>query len=1370
MKRMLSVILCISVLVSCFAFSQASEISAANDIAFNNIYETSDTLDITNTSSFKYAVPVLNSTSGALKTKLSQDTSIKTPLCNVAVGFDGASVISSIDGSVTGPVAGKSHEAIRLQWVNRVFVADNNTIMFYVELPDYAKAGATWGLDIYSLYIKQDGVKYYINKGAGVNYSFLSSKSDKWQYATTKTVNGIETVMADIPSGFKGYVRIDISSATFWESNGKKADLSKYYRLVELGFGYNAVGGNCGELIFGGLFYYPEKDKTNATLLNYFDMYYYELGKNADSVAAVAYAAKWNASITNLSGGTVECSYSDYAASCAGGENGISIDSNNGSVITASHRLTRIWSNIKMQPGVDTFMMYVELPEFSSNTPALYLEMPATKQNESWMTYIDPAGAEYYYLSNDGTSWQRGVVGTKGELSELGSGFKGYIKFDLKKFAFYTSGTSIKSTYDFTKHYNIECIQLKFNHIGGENGKLVIGSFYSVLKDSDSTNIVLVSAVDGSEEALSATSVQAMSGTSYVLNGTDLQLEKENSSIQTAYDKASGFDGALRISGKNGATANGNFLMKSVKSEVAAGGGLMFYAELPDFKANDADWALALSSVKLTQNGKTFTANLAKRSEFLYLPLTDDEWQEGSIHTINDNKAVFVGLPSGFKGYICIDPANLQFNETYKLDYYSNYTLAELGLGFNSAGGKCGDLILGGILYFLNRSTSLTCDIAIGNRAYMLNRNSAAIIADSGNTSMKYGSDTFMAYFELPQTSSDTSLFITSLGAKQNNSAVKNIDFSTGKYSYMSVYDGEWKNADIVENGKLSEIKSGFCGYVKIDLKTLKGFDAAGINANQNYELADYRFKFDGKNILPNKIYSVTEDSATSYIATSSGRRVTATRFIYGDFVPDGAVNADDIALVRKAILGLYEVEGSALQRADANLDGELFNVKDLVRMKKIAAGTEEPQKWQEKTDESGLTVSKWLEGGVIPYYTEGTITQKVAGDGTKVMTAVGTTAATYNKYLKALEYVGFELYTTNNAGGNLFATYTNADLTVNAYFIESNSTARIVWEPKSYLPGLAEENVYDTTNKVQTTITGIDLKQEPRPEGMLFVIKLEDNSFIVYDGGVADGYNSHGKLLYDHLVSQTPAGEKPVIAAWIFSHAHADHVGNFNEFSMNYYDDVVIEKLYYNFPSDEDIAARSPDIMGTLITEYGMTKKVFDEYYYNVPAVKVHTGNKFYVRNAEFEVLQTFEDFYPTELVDENFNSTSTIYRMYVDGQSILLLGDATPSAETLMVQQFGDYLKSDVIQLAHHGLDGTLASYKVYDPTYCLWPGAKQFYYQCNTYAHNNWLLKESPNVKQVIVTGFGTYTTKLPMDIKGDYPEHIYDKSYVNPSYID
>ena len=276
-------------------------------------------------------------------------------------------------------------------------------------------------------------------------------------------------------------------------------------------------------------------------------------------------------------------------------------------------------------------------------------------------------------MSKDGTSWQRGVVGTKGELFELGSGFKGYIKFDLKKFAFYTSGTSIKSTYDFTKHYNIECIQLKFNHIGGENGKLVIGSFYSVLKDSDSTNIVLVSAVDGSEETFAATGLKAMNGASIVLNSTNGELTRDNDCIQAAYDKASGFDGALRISGKNGATANGSFLMKSVNKEVAAGGGLMFYAELPDFKANNADWALALSSVKVSQNGKTFTANLADRYSFSYLAASGGEWQKGTIRTFDGVNAVLTDLPSGFKGYICLDFTDFTYakNSGVRFDIYS---------------------------------------------------------------------------------------------------------------------------------------------------------------------------------------------------------------------------------------------------------------------------------------------------------------------------------------------------------------------------------------------------------------------------------------------------------------------------------------------------------------------------------------------------------------------------------------------------------------------------------------------------------------------------------------------------------------------------
>ena len=49
---------------------------------------------------------------------------------------------------------------------------------------------------------------------------------------------------------------------------------------------------------------------------------------------------------------------------------------------------------------------------------------------------------------------------------------------------------------------------------------------------------------------------------------------------------------------------------------------------------------------------------------------------------------------------------------------------------------------------------------------------------------------------------------------------------------------------------------------------------------------------------------------------------------------------------------------------------------------------------------------------------------------------------------------------------------------------------------------------------------------------------------------------------------------EKPVIAAWIFTHLHGDHIGVFNCFSLAHHDDVVLERLYYNFPKDAETAA----------------------------------------------------------------------------------------------------------------------------------------------------------------------------------------------------
>ena len=73
-------------------------------------------------------------------------------------------------------------------------------------------------------------------------------------------------------------------------------------------------------------------------------------------------------------------------------------------------------------------------------------------------------------------------AGADGDLFDIPSGFKGYIKFDIKRFK---NIEDVKAVIDFSDLYYITRFELGFNHIGGENGNLVIGGVYSVINDSN---------------------------------------------------------------------------------------------------------------------------------------------------------------------------------------------------------------------------------------------------------------------------------------------------------------------------------------------------------------------------------------------------------------------------------------------------------------------------------------------------------------------------------------------------------------------------------------------------------------------------------------------------------------------------------------------------------------------------------------------------------------------------------------------------------------------------------------------------------------------------------------------------------------------
>jgi hypothetical protein len=81
-----------------------------------------------------------------------------------------------------------------------------------------------------------------------------------------------------------------------------------------------------------------------------------------------------------------------------------------------------------------------------------------------------------------------------------------------------------------------------------------------------------------------------------------------------------------------------------------------------------------------------------------------------------------------------------------------------------------------------------------------------------------------------------------------------------------------------------------------------------------------------------------------------------------------------------------------------------------------------------------------------------------------------------------------------------------------------------------------------------------------------------------------------------------------------------------------------------------------------------------------------------------------------PFFIYKDRSNPTSFVYRMTIEGQTFIITGDCCSEASSLMVARYGDALKSDFVQLPHHGHgDGGTDPrfYEKVNADYILWPG---------------------------------------------------------------
>lgn len=292
----------------------------------------------------------------------------------------------------------------------------------------------------------------------------------------------------------------------------------------------------------------------------------------------------------------------------------------------------------------------------------------------------------------------------------------------------------------------------------------------------------------------------------------------------------------------------------------------------------------------------------------------------------------------------------------------------------------------------------------------------------------------------------------------------------------------------------------------------------------------------------------------------------------------------------------------------------------------------------------------------------------------------------------------GFEQYSYYEPGENISATYTKDEQMVHIYWIKCEKRLTIITSQTqgSVLPPKTPDI---RTGNVATTITQV---KSPEENGMGYVLQLADGSFVIYDGG----HDTVTEEFWRVLKKLTPKGKTPLIRAWIITHSHGDHYEVIHDFSQKYADKVKLEKVLVSTASD--VARGSND--GYLSTTLAEDIKAFE----GAEICYVYTGMVFTVCNLRIEILMTHEDAYYTGMMPDDFNNTSIISRIFSDDYGMILLGDAGNDTTEILAAYYGDYLRSDMCQISHHGVeDCPLIVYRHIRAS-VLW-------YPCDTHLYN-------------------------------------------------
>ena len=452
---------------------------------------------------------------------------------------------------------------------------------------------------------------------------------------------------------------------------------------------------------------------------------------------------------------------------------------------------------------------------------------------------------------------------------------------------------------------------------------------------------------------------------------------------------------------------------------------------------------------------------------------------------------------------------------------------------------------------------------------------------------------------------------------------------------------------------------------------------------------------------------------------------------VYGDVNGDGAIDLIDVVLLRRHLTSGGNVENGA------NVDGDKENaveVDDLVLLRQYMAYYNYETKegavrlgYEDTLDEVN---NDFIVGGY-------TLTQYN-----------GRQKADYLAFCNSYVREGYTLYSSNAVGETLSSVYKkgNAYVTVmfnalqNELYVGNGSGANNFPEKDNYVAKAGDI----------TTVTQIYSRNV---NGMGYIIKLADGSFLVVDGGYADDFvendsndsfvHENATHLYNTLVSLNGSEDNIHIRAWLLTHSHGDHYQAFHAFARQ-----KDEGNYAGVNVGTVLCSPVQDVMDATdgankyFTDDRLVEAVFT---LGANLVYVHTGMSFEFADVTLEILVAPEHVY--KFGDpEDFNETSVVSRIKNKDGSMIFLGDAGMNACNWMVGAYGEGLESDMVQVSHHGGEtATKAIYQNIKAHTLFWPSSEGNLNQSRGDYTKQYLL-ESEYSKEHILHEYGNATREL------------------------